>query len=148
MPDPTEHCYSRFRQTPDIGLHATEVIAGFGRALSPDAEILCASIDVHECVDGGRCASVLPEAVNAPTFLRIDLQKKQVRVRDSQPPATAEHFEEVAGRIVMQGVQENRPDGSDGAAWTLMIEQDTGRMVATAATRQAAVVIFGACTEL
>ena len=122
--------------------------SGTALALDSSAPILCASVDVHECVDGGRCKEVLPEDVSAPTFFRLDLKKQTVQVLKSEEANKAEHFEELDGRIVMQGVQDGRPDREDGAAWTLMVEQDTGRLVATAATRQAAVVIFGACTEL
>ena len=90
----------------------------------------------------------MPEEVGAPTFFRLDLEKQTVHILKSEKPEAAEHFEEVDGRIVMQGVQDGLPDEVDGAAWTLMVEQNTGRLVGTAATRQAAIVIFGACTEI
>ena len=56
------------------------LFASTASALDTSAPVLCASVDVHECVDG--------------------------------------------------------------AGWTIMVEQDTARMVATVATRQAAIVIF------
>ena len=122
--------------------------SGTTLALDSSQTILCANMDTHECVDGGGCRAVLPEAVGAPTFFRLDLENKTVRVTKSEEPNQAEHFEEVDGRIVMQGVQDGQPDIVDGAAWTLMVEQNTGRLVGTAATLQAAIVIFGACTEI
>ena len=103
---------------------------------------------VHECVDGADCREVLAEAVSAPTFFRLDLEERTVKVLKSGKSNKAEHYEEIDGRIVMQGVQDGLPDQIDGAAWTLMVEQETGRLVVTAATRQAAIVIFGACTEI
>ena len=80
---------------------------------------------------GSGCRDVMPEEVGAPTFFRLDLEKQTVHILKSEKPEKAEHFEEV-----------------DGAAWTLMVEQNTGRLIGTAATRQVAIVIFGACTEI
>ena len=104
-------------------------------------------MDVHECVDGSGCQEVLPEAVNAPTFFRLDLKKKHLIVRKDEAPNKAEVSRDLDGRIVMQGVAEGGEASNGGVAWTVMVEHDTARMVATASTRQAAIVIFGACTE-
>lgn len=117
-------------------------------ALDTSAPILCVSIDINECVDGAECKKVLAEEVNAPTFMRIDLKNKQLLVRKDGEPTEIEHVEEIEGRIVMQGVEEGNPNVDDGTGWTLTIEKDTARMVATVSMRQAAVVMFGACTEL
>jgi len=123
------------------------LFAGSAAAIDTSKPLLCASIEVNECIDGYGCSEVLAEEVDAPTFFRIDLGKKQVRVTKDGPATKIEHMEEVEGRIVMQGVEEGNPDVDDGTGWTITIEQDTARLVATAATRQAAIVIFGACTE-
>jgi hypothetical protein len=121
--------------------------SGSALALDMSATVLCASIDVHECVDGGGCAEVTPEAVGAPTFFRLDLKKKLLIVRQDEAPNKAEVFEDLDGRIMMQGVAEGRKDVVDGVAWTITVEKESARMVATATTQQAAIVIFGACTE-
>jgi len=123
------------------------LFAGSAAAIDTSKPLLCASIEVNECIDGYGCSEVLAEEVDAPTFFRIDLGKKQVRVTKDGPATKIEHMEEVEGRIVMQGVEDGNPDVEDGTGWTITIEQDTARLVATAATRQAAIVIFGACTE-
>ena len=116
-------------------------------ALDTSEPVLCASIDVHECVDGGACSDVLPEDVNAPTFFRIDLKKQTVRVTKSGDPEEAANFDRLSGRYVLQGVDHGAPDDTDGVAWSIQIEEDTARLAATALTRQAAIIIFGACTE-
>ena len=122
--------------------------SGSAAALDMSETILCASMQVNECVDGGKCREVLPEAVNAPTFFRLDMKKQQVQVRKDEAPNKAEVFRELDGRIVMQGVAEGREDTVDGTAWTIMVEDETARFVATAGLQQAALVIFGACTEI
>jgi uncharacterized protein YcfJ len=59
-----------------------------------------------------------------------------------------DHIEEVEDRLVLQGAEDGRDDAKDGTGWTISIEKKTGRMVGTAAASQAAIVIFGACTEV
>ncbi len=123
------------------------LLAGSAAAIDMSNPILCASLDVHECVDGAGCTEVLAEEVDAPTFLRIDLNKKQIKVTESGQPSRIELVEALDGRIVMQGIEDGNPDIDDGTGWTISIEEDTGRMVATAVVRQGAIVIFGACTK-
>ena len=123
------------------------LFASHAVALDLSKPFLCASLDVHECVDGARCREVLPEDVNAPTFFRVDMKKKQIRVSKSGEPTEIEHVDTLEGRIVLQGVEDGNPEIEDGAGWTMTIEEDTARMVVTATTRQAAIVIFGACTK-
>ncbi|MCZ6854630.1 MAG: hypothetical protein O7G86_11995 [Gammaproteobacteria bacterium] len=123
-------------------------LAGSALAIDTSNPILCASLDVNECVDGAGCREVLAEEVNAPTFFRIDMKKMEIRVTKDAQPTKIELSESLEGRIVMQGIEDGNPDVDDGTGWTISIEEDTGRMVATAAIRQGAVVIFGACIEL
>ena len=124
------------------------VFSGSAAALDMSETVLCASMDVNECVDGGRCREVLPEEVNAPTFFRVDLKKQEIQVRKDEAPNKAEVFKKLDGRVVLQGTAEGRDAVVDGTAWTIMVEEETGRFVATAGMQQAALVIFGACTEI
>lgn len=117
-------------------------------ALDTSKTILCASLEVLECVDGEGCEGVRPEEVSAPTFMRINVKKKEVSASVERPPTRIDHIEEVENRLVMQGVEDGREDEIDGAGWTISIDKSTARMVATVTVDQAAIVIFGACTEL
>jgi hypothetical protein len=117
-------------------------------ALDTSKTILCASLEVLECVDGADCEAVFPEEVGAPTFMRINVKKKEVKASVERPPSRIDHIEEVEDRLVLQGVEDGRDDERDGAGWTISIHKSTGRMTATVALDQAAIVIFGACTEL
>ena len=116
-------------------------------ALDKSEPLLCASIDVYECVDGAGCREVLPEDVNMPTFLWVNLKKKQISTSKDAEPTAIERIEETEGTTVLQGVDPGSSDLADGSGWTIEIEDGTGRMTSTAITRQAAVVIFGTCTE-
>jgi hypothetical protein len=121
-----------------------------GPALAIDTSkpVLCASIQVHECIDGAGCEPVLPEEINAPTFMRVDVKGRKIRVRKEAPPTPILSVATIENRLILQGAEDGNPRQPDGTGWTMSIENDTGRFVATATLLQGAVVIFGACTEL
>ncbi len=121
--------------------------AGSAVALDKSEPLLCVSIKINECVDGAGCSEVLPEDVSIPTFLWIDLKKKEISVSKDVEPTAIERMEEAEGSTVLQGVDPGSSDLRDGSEWTIEIEDGTGRMTIAAITRQAVVVVFGACTE-
>lgn len=123
------------------------LLAANASAIDTSKILLCASLEVHECVDGEACKDVRPEDVDAPTFLWIDFDEKEVRANIEGRATRIDHIEEVEDRLVLQGVEDGREDVPDGTGWTISIGTQTGRMVGTAAVDQAAIVIFGACTE-
>jgi len=130
-----------------VGLVAL-LSAGTASALDTSKPFLCASMQVNECIDGGSCEAVLPEEVNAPTFMRVDVRNKVIRVLKDAPGTKIRSVSRIENRLILQGAEDGNPRQPDGTGWTLSIENDTGRFVATAAILQGAVVIFGACTEL
>ena len=117
-------------------------------AIDTSEPFLCASIQVNECIDGEGCQPVLPEEVNAPTFVRVDVKKKQLIVFDNVPPTKILSSTVVENRLILQGAEDGNPAQPDGTGWTMSIEEETGRFVGTAAVLQGAIVIFGACTEI
>ena len=133
---------------PRIGLTLLFFLAaGTAVALDKSEPLLCASIQVNECVDGAGCREVLPEDVSIPTFFWINMKKKEIRVGKDSEPTAIERIEDIEGRTIMQGADPGSEDLADGSGWTMSIEDETGRMTGTAITRQAAIVIFGTCTE-
>ena len=122
-------------------------LASPAMAINTDEPFLCASTQVWECTDGGDCERVLPEEVAAPTFLRVDVKNREIRIFEDQGPSEIDQVTTITGRLILQGADEADDAHPNGAGWSLSIEQDTGRFVATATLLQGAVVIFGACTE-
>ena len=123
------------------------VVASPALALDTSEPFLCAVTQVYECIDGTGCASVLPEAVGAPTFLRVNVKKKQLRVSPDRPPSKIISVSEVEGRIILLGAEDGRKERPDGSGWVFSIEHDTGRFVAAVAVLQGSITLFGACTE-
>jgi len=122
--------------------------SGPASAIDTSKPFLCASMQVHECIDGRACEAVLPEEVNVPTFMRVDVKGREIRVLKDAPPTKIRSIAKIEDRLVLQGAEDGNPRQPDGTGWTMSIENDTGRFVATATLLQGAVVIFGACTEL
>ena len=109
--------------------------------------ILCAAIQLEECIDGRGCEPVLPEEVNSPTFFRIDIPRKEIRTRTKSGISRITNVAEIGGKIILQGVTPESERIGGGTSWTVSLDSSTGRFATGVTTEQAAVVIFGACTE-
>jgi hypothetical protein len=117
-------------------------------ALDTSKPFLCAVAQVNECLDGLGCEQVLPEVVNAPTFIWVDVKKKLIRINQDTGGSGIATVTRLSGRHILQGTEEIDSKAPSNAAWTLSIEDDTGRFVGAAALQQASITLFGACTEL
>ena len=134
-------------------LCASLLLAPFGFAAAADFDgskpMLCASMNVQECVPGVGCEAVTPESINAPEFFRIDAKKKTVAgvMPDETRPAnkinSSTKFDD---KLILQGADEG-VEGvrDDGLAWSIAIDRTSGKMVLTASGDEVAFVIFGSC---
>ena len=113
--------------------------------------LLCASMEVIECLPGEECLRVTPEAIDAPQFFRVDMKEKTLTMSvavDVHRSSTIERTEVVDGKLMLQGAEDGSTEAHEGLGWTLAIAQDTGKMVVTASGGSVAFVIFGACMPL
>ena len=107
--------------------------------------ILCASLDVLECVDGRDCEMVAAEDVDAPQFITVDLKHDKLQLDRAGRPQSAKlrNRESLNGKLVLQGV------GTEtGLGWTFSVNEETGRFVLSASGDEVAFIIFGACSTL
>lgn len=134
-------------------LCASLVFAPLGLASAADFDgskpMLCASVNVQECVPGVGCEGVTPESINAPEFFRIDGKKKTVtavvpdETRPANKIASSTKFED---KLILQGADEGLEGvRDDGLAWSIAIDRTSGKMVLTASGDAVAFVIFGSC---
>ena len=113
--------------------------------------LLCASVDVMECVPGDGCTKVTAEAIDAPQFFRVNLANKLItgrHVGGDELDSAIERSETVDGKLILQGAEDGLQGVRDGLGWSMAISEDTGKMVLSASGDAAAFVIFGACTPL
>jgi hypothetical protein len=110
--------------------------------------LLCSVIKVLECTPSKGCGEYSAEEENLPQFLKIDFNEKKITssqggeaVRTSE----IERMEQVDGKLMLQGAEDGMENVKDGLAWSIAIEEDTGKMVLTASGDAVGFVVFGAC---
>jgi len=99
--------------------------------------LICAPVEVHECVAGGKCLEGTTREIGTPTFLRIDFANRLIVGPQRQTPFR--YTEKGDGHMMLLGTEL-------GFAWTLVLTQDSGDMTATLADRDGVFVMFGSCT--
>lgn len=101
--------------------------------------LICAPVQAMDCAVADECVKGLPEAVGAPAFMRIDLASKTVS--GAQRASTVQFVDKSSDQLLLQGIEL-------GYAWTIAIDQASGRMVVTLVNRDGAFVLSGSCTPL
>ena len=114
--------------------------------------LLCSTGTLSECIPGGVCEQVTSESVNAPDFLRIDFKKKTIRAdtagQQDRPPSPIKSSTTIDEKLFLQGADDGIEGIRDGLAWSMAIDQKTGKMVLTASGDDVGFVIFGACRAI
>ncbi len=101
--------------------------------------LICAPVEVNECAAGDACQRTTPREAGAPTFIRIDFQRKAVI--GPKRTAAIQLMETSETQLLLMGVEL-------GFGWTLALDQESGDMAATLADREGVFVFFGSCTPL
>ncbi len=110
-----------------------------GADFDGSSPIYCAFTKILECQGQKGCDYVFPEDVSLPTFVRIELQKNLISaVRGGETRTTQiKHLVRQDGYLILQGIEQR--------AWSVMIEEKTGRMTLAVAGQDDGFVIFGSC---
>ncbi len=104
--------------------------------------MVCATLEVLECEAGIKCEAETVDNLDAPQFLRVSVQDKSiVGTRPSGTPLEAkiEIVRHVTPQMFLQGVEKK-------LAWSMAINETTGKMSLTINDDATSYVIFGACT--
>ena len=112
--------------------------------------MMCASIEIVECIPRGGCQPVAAESVNAPRFIEVDVAQNKLSARfaNGERSSDIERTETVDGKLMLQGVEDGHETERDGIGWTLSITEERGDMILTGSGDNVAFVIFGSCTVL
>ena len=102
-------------------------------------QLMCATVEALDCEAGASCLRGLPSEMGAPTFMRIDLDKKVISGPRRSTPIMS--MEKNADGLLLQGTE-------IGYGWALAIDIVQGTMAATLVNREGAFVLFGSCTPL
>ena len=105
--------------------------------------LICALIETYECAAGEECQRGLPSHIDVPQFFKLDFKKKKISgtTEDGEArTASIESMTHLEGNLILQGVQ-------NGRAWSMVINETTGKCIITASDDQAGFIVFGACTR-
>ena len=128
---------------------ATASMTATAAAFDGSKPLLCALQHVTECETGAECMGVWTQEVNAPDFLQVDVANKVISATPeagtgrTTPIERSEHLD---GKLILQGADDGVEGVRDGLAWSMVIDDSTGKMIISAAGDGVAFAIFGACT--
>jgi hypothetical protein len=107
--------------------------------------LLCAIQTVNECIPGYGCSALDAADVNLPDFLEVDAANNVISGTVAKTPV--ERIEHLDGKLILQGADDGIEEVRDGNAWTMVIDEDSGKLILNATGDDFSVVVFGACME-
>lgn len=123
-------------------------LAAFGVTLLPavapaaptdgSVPMLCSVGTVIECSRRGECERSTAEEAQVPLFVRVSVPERLLSTIDGSRTSPITAVQRVNGRLMLQGTQNER-------VWGLVIEEQTGLLLATVGEHDGAIVISGAC---
>lgn len=117
--------------------------------ISKTSKLLCALSEVHECVAVTGCERVRPQDVGLYTsFISVDLQKREIRAKDTDDATVADKLFEAKDKFVLAGAEAKDWVDDRAVGYSLTISRDTGDMILASGGDQVSFVVFGSCTVL
>ena len=116
-------------------------IAGMAADFDGSKQLLCATVEAIDCVDGYTCVKGRPGDIGAPSFIRIDFAKKSIVGPYTNTPIASIQKSADAGELLLQGQEL-------GHGWMLSLNTHDGSLGATLLNREGAFVLFGACAPI
>lgn len=112
--------------------------------LSGADRLLCSTTQATACGMAAECATLPPTELNIPQFVVVDVKGKELSTtaasgENRRTPAQMVHRAE--GQIILQGYE-------GGRAFSLVIQESTGRASFASAADARAVMVFAACTPM
>lgn len=118
------------------GLAHADSVAGVDR-------VICAASSVKICFETGECFDTMPEQIDVPQFVVLDLKKNTIsttRASNLNRSSTFSRNERGGGLIRVQGMEGER-------AFSLVIDEATGKLTAAVSGDGFTVSAYGACTD-
>ena len=113
-------------------------------SLDTSSPLLCSVISASECSLEDGCVVGTAETYDLPQFVKLDFQKNmisEVGENSLKRESKIKNHERIENKIVIQGVE-------NGRAWSVIVDEKTGKMSAAVSEERIGFVVFGACTSL
>ena len=98
---------------------------------------ICAPVEALDCSAGDACAKGTPDDIGAPAFLRIDVAQKAVI--GPKRTSAIQFMDRSDAQLLLQGTEM-------GYAWTIAVDQSSGKMAVSLVNLEGVFVLFGSCT--
>ena len=98
--------------------------------------MICATVEANACAADDACERGTPHSLGAPTFLRVNVAKKEVSGPQRTTPI--KDIEKTDDQLLLMGTEL-------GFGWTIAVERATGAMSSTMVNRDGAFALFGTC---
>jgi hypothetical protein len=126
-----------------LNLLAAALSVAMAPAIAADFDgskpLICSAIEANDCAMGVGCLKGLAEDVNVPQFIRLDFTGKTIGARGRTSKML--NHSRAGGMLTMQGIENSR-------AFSITINEKSGKLVGAIAGDEEGFVIFGACTPL
>jgi|SRR5215468_5283348 len=109
-----------------------------GASLDGSVPVLCAITSVTDCARKGDCERSSAEEADVPPFVRINVPQKVMSSVDGARTSPIANVQRTNGRLMIQGTQNER-------AWSAVIDENTGQIMATVNEYDGAIVLSGSC---
>ena len=106
--------------------------------LDGSTPMLCAFASVVECSHRGDCERSMTDDASVPPFVRVNVQQRLLSSLDGGRTSPIINFQRTNGRLMMQGMQNER-------VWGAVIDEMTGQMSAAVGESDGTIVISGTC---
>lgn len=106
--------------------------------------LFCSVIKAIECGLENGCSEGTAESIDLPQFIQVDLIKNIIsttRTSKVKRESKVKNLQKIDGKLFMQGVERGR-------GWSMVIDENSGKMSASAIEERVSFVAFGACTVL
>ena len=127
-----------------VALAAVVASGAWAGEFDGKSNLVCSSVDVVGCTDGGTCLHGHARDFDLPDFIFVDFGKKIVRSTDADGDKDTSRIrsrESTEHELILQGFENHQ-------GWTLAIDREDGGMTLTSTGRDVSFMIFGACTAL
>lgn len=117
------------------GVAAADSLAGADR-------LLCSPVEVIACTADGVCEGEIPAELGVPPFVIVDLKKKSLSTtaaNSEQRTTPIGNVERADGMIILHGQEMGR-------AFTMLMDEPSGRVTLATVRDSVVVNVFGACT--
>ena len=112
---------------------------------------VCVTHEFHVCTLYEGCRDLHPIEMNAPDFWKFDLKEKEITGRrhdGTYGTVEVSSWQRLPEMLMIQGVLDSTDNFPEGAAWSVGVHTETGRVSIAVSAHAEVVTMLGSCHSL